>query len=282
VEVTETLSPPSAPVLLSPPDEHVTTTPAITLSWQASAGADGYHVDLDGEIVTTTQTYSPTVLALGVHTWTVRAYNAAGASDWAAVRSVEVTETLSPPSAPVLLSPPDEHVTTTQAITLSWQASAGADGYHVDLDGNTVTTTETFSPTVLALGIHTWTVQAYNAAGASDWAAVRSVEVTETQSPPSVPVLLSPPDGHITTTQAITLSWQASADADGYHVDLDGEIVTTTQTVSPTVLTFGVHTWTVRAYNATGVSEWADTWSVEISKHHIYLPLVVRNHGSGR
>ncbi len=109
----------------------------------------------------------------------------------------------------------------------------------------------------------------------------RPFTVTETLSPPSVPTLLSPPDEHVTTTQAIMLSWQASADADGYHVDLDGEIVTTTETYSPTVLALGVHTWTVQAYNAAGMSDWAAVRSVEVTEHHIYLPLVVRNHGPG-
>jgi hypothetical protein len=103
--------------------------------------------------------------------------------------------------------------------------------------------------------------------------------VTEIMQPPATPTLLAPSDGHITTTQAITLTWQMGAGTapDGYHVDLDGDIITTTATFSPTLLATGIHTWTVRAYNIAGVSEWAPIWSIEIIQHNVYLPLVIQN-----
>jgi len=104
--------------------------------------------------------------------------------------------------------------------------------------------------------------------------------VTETLQPPTTPTLLAPSDGHITTTQAITLTWQMGTGPapDGYHVDLDGNMITTTNTFSPTLLATDIHTWTVRAYNTSGVSEWAPVWSLEITQHNVYLPLVTRNH----
>jgi len=60
---------------------------------------------------------------------------------------------------------------------------------------------------------------------------------------------------------------------------LHGEIVTTTKTYLPTFLATGVHTWTVRAYNETSISDWAAAHSLEITehKHHIYLPLLLRD-----
>jgi hypothetical protein len=83
---------------------------------------------------------------------------------------------------------------------------------------------------------------------------------------PGIPLLIAPPNGTVTTTPAITLTWQAGAGATptGYNVQLDGAIITTTETTSATVLSAGVHIWSVRAYNATGYSDWATPWTVEL------------------
>ena len=183
------------PELLSPLHGTVTTSHAITLSWQAGDGAfpAGYNVWLGGKVITTAETTSPSVLALGVHTWTVRAYNVAGYSDWASPWSVEVTETLPVlPGTPTLLWPPHGIITTSQTITLRWQAGGGAapTGYNVLLDDGLVTTTVTLSPTVLAWGVHTWTVRAYNTAGYSDWAAERRINLTEDMYTVYLPLVL--------------------------------------------------------------------------------------------
>ena len=104
-------------MLLYPPNGTVTTTRAITFEWQANAGvsAEGYNVRVDGGVITTTGTTSPTVLSVGVHTWTVRAYDRTGYSEWASPAwRVEVTETLPTPNAPTLLAPPDGTITTSR------------------------------------------------------------------------------------------------------------------------------------------------------------------------
>ncbi len=95
---------------------------------------------------------------------------------------------------------------------------------------------------------------------------------------PGTPVLLSPPDGTITGTQAITFAWQPAAGPmpDGYNLDLDGSLFTTTATVWPSLLAPGTHHWAVRAYNAAGYSPWTAAWSLEIRRFTVYLPLVYR------
>ena len=182
---------------------------------------------------------------------------------------------------PTMLFPPNGTVTTTRAITFAWQAGAGPppEGYNLKLDGVVITTTGTTSATILSVGVHTWTVRAYNAVGYSEWVTPAwTVEVTEILPAPGVPTLLAPPNGAITTTQAITFAWQASAGAapTGYNLELDGVVITTTGTTSATILSVGVHTWTVRDYNIAGASEWATPWTVEVRHYHIYLPLVQR------
>jgi hypothetical protein len=53
-------------------------------------------------------------------------------------------------------------------------------------------------------------------------------------------------------------------------------VITTTDTALPTILSEGVHTWTVRAYNTAGASGWAAPWTIEVRRYDIYLPLVLR------
>jgi len=87
-------------------------------------------------------------------------------------------------------------------------------------------------------------------------------------APPIVPHLLAPPDGTLTTSTVVTLSWQTEVGppVEGYNLDLDGAVVTTTATTSSTLLSIGVHTWTVRAFNQAGYSDWADPWTFEITQ----------------
>jgi len=278
--VNDVRQPPGIPVLLSPADETVTTTQAITFTWQAGAGEtpDGYNLKLEEQVMTTTDTTSSTVLSLGVHMWTVRAYNSAGTADWASARTGEVVPP--PPGVPTLLFPPDETVTTTQAITFAWQSGAGGtpDGYNLKLDGEVMTTTATSLSSILPLGMHSWTVRAYNAGGYSDWAGAQSLEVVP--PPPGIPTLLLPPDEAVTTTQTIAFSWQEGSGGipAGYNLKIDGEVLTTTATTLSTELSIGLHSWTVRAYNVSGYSDWASARTVERISYWVYLPVIQRNH----
>ncbi len=194
------------------------------------------------------------------------------ALDDAETFTITVNEVADVPSVPVLISPPSGTITTTQAITFTWQAGAGdpPEGYNLQVDGAILTTTATVSPALLSLGVHTWTVRAFNAAGYSAWAvSAWIVEITQALAAPGVPVLVSPPNGTITTMPAITFTWQAGAGdpPEGYNLQVDGETFTTTNTSSPTLLPLGVHTWTVRAFNAAGYSAWVSlAWIVEITQ----------------
>jgi len=96
---------------------------------------------------------------------------------------------------------------------------------------------------------------------------------------PAMPVLVSPPDGTITTTHQLTLTWEAGVGeiVDGYNLDVDGTVITTTGTSLMTSLSAGVHAWTVRAYNSAGYPEWAGPWPSEVQDMRIFLPLVVQD-----
>ncbi len=266
--------------MLSPANGALTTTQTITLAWEAGTGGTplGYNVQVDSATITTTQTTSSTILSLGTHTWSVRAYNANGYSDWTTAWTMAITQ---PVAMPILLTPPNGSL-TLHNLTFSWQAGAGSapTGYNLQVDGSLITTTNTTSATVLSNGVHTWTVRAFNLLGYSAWVAPSwTVEVTDTLPAPNTPILLSPPSGTITTSRTIAFAWQANAGATplGYNVQVDsGRVITVTGTTSATVLAEGLHTWTVRAYNNVGYSAWASPWSIEVHLYHIYLPLVLR------
>ena len=105
----------------------------------------------------------------------------------------------------------------------------------------------------------------------------KAVTATFTPPTPDVPTLLAPPNGTVTTTQALTLRWQPATTGgtpDGYNVQVDGAIVTTTETVSTTWLTVGAHTWTVRAFNAGGYSDWAAAWTIQVEPPYTNDPPV--------
>jgi len=102
-------------------------------------------------------------------------------------------------------------------------------------------------------------------------------ECTYPVEPPGVPVLLFPPDGTVTTTHALTFTWQAGPGSapEGYNLELDGALYTTSQPFSATVLPAGWHTWRVRAFNLAGYSPFTDPWTVRVL-YRVYLPLVLR------
>jgi hypothetical protein len=282
-------APRGMPVLLSPPDGTVTTTQSITFTWRAGEGPapEGYNLDVDGTVITTTETSRASLVPVGVHTWTVRAFDGAEYSDWASPAwTVEAIDTVQPPGVPVLLSPPDGTVTTTQNTTLAWQAGEGPapEGYNLDVDGTVITTTETSYANLMPIGVHTWSVRAFDGAEYSEWASPAwTVEVTETVQPPGMPVLLSPPDGTVTSTQSITFTWRAGEGPapQAYNLDVDGTVITTTETSETTILSSGLHSWTARAYSAAGASEWAAPRTLRVFGYRIYAPLVQRVTASG-
>lgn len=96
-------------------------------------------------------------------------------------------------------------------------------------------------------------------------------------SPPAIPELLSPPNGTLTNTSVLTLSWQAGTGVQptGYNVQLDGGVITTTGTTSVSLLLNGLHVWSVRAYNAVGYSDWTVPWEIRLDTVAPDSPILV-------
>jgi len=77
-----------------------------------------------------------------------------------------------PPGAPILLSPVNGGFALPGPVTLHWMPGDGTAPlqYELQVDGTSLTTTNTSQTVNLAQGIHTWAVRAWNDGGASPWA----------------------------------------------------------------------------------------------------------------
>jgi transposase-like protein len=187
------LGPPLTPTLLLPSDNStgVPTTP--TLSWNASSGAATYRLQLS-----TTSAFTSTVLDDSTLTstskqvgplannttyfWRVSAKNSVGTSPFSAARSF--TTIVAAPTAPTLVSPADGATGVPTNPTLSWNASAGATTYRLQLSTDSTFASTVFDDSTLTgtskqvgpLASNTryfWRVSAKNAGGISPFSAAR-------------------------------------------------------------------------------------------------------------
>jgi hypothetical protein len=219
-----TLSPgPTAPTLTGPVG--AITGQAPTFTWTASTGATSYQVRLDGQVVADgvagTSWTSPSRLAAGTHTASVRAFSAGSQlfSDWGPAFPFGVTS--SAPAAPAGLTQVGTATDAAPAV-FTWQASAGATGYVLTVNapgqpplqvpaGPAAASVSATLPTLPA-GTYTVTVVATNAFGESSGPAQAALTVTSSApAPPAVPTQLAVAGGTADTPP--TFSWQAGAGA---------------------------------------------------------------------
>jgi subtilisin family serine protease len=179
---------PAAPALSAPSNgaTGVSTTP--NLSWNTSAGATSYTVQVSTDpnfssaavnATTTSNTYSATGLSGNTtYYWRVSAQNSAGTSAWSQVWSFTTLNAVSL-TAPILLSPANAATNIPTSTTLSWQAVGGAASYEVQISTrsnfsrNTSTAnTSNTSASLSGLARNTnyyWRVRAVAGSTQSDW-----------------------------------------------------------------------------------------------------------------
>ncbi len=109
-----------------------------------------------------TQTVQMNATEVNTAVWT--AYNPGPADVTQAADSATV---LVPPLPPVLTSPPDGAILTDQTPLLTWDASVGAAGYLLDLNGAVmdVGNVTQYQTAILPYGPHAWSVAAYEGVG---------------------------------------------------------------------------------------------------------------------
>ncbi|GEM_PF-2718649 len=278
---------PAAPVLVAPANAALNQATNPTLIWNAVPGADTYRLQVStsntfGTTVYNDSTRSSTsqgISGLAVATtyyWRLNAKNVAGTSVYSTVWSFT---TVTPPAAPVLVAPLDAAQNQPTSLTLSWNASLGADTYRLQ-----VSTSNTFATTVfndstitgtsqpitgLVIGTnYYWRVNAKNTAGTSAYASRRFTTIVAALQ---APLLAAPGDGDTVITTTPTLSWNASTGAATYRLQVDTSAVFAStvfddSTISGLLKPMAglvngkTYYWRVNAKNTGGTSAYSTTW----------------------
>jgi len=283
---TTTSGPPSTPTLSTPSNEAtgVTTTPE--LSWEAATHADSYALQLsvDGDFsnltvdetaLTSTSYTSSTLDYNTTYHWRVSATNTSGTSNWSTSFSFRTQE--EPPAVPVPTLPANDAEDVAVDVSLLWNTAERAETYTVQ-----VATSSAFSSIIVnqsgitgtvysSLSLENgtdyfWRVRSGNSGGNSAWSATMSF--TTEFIPPPAPVLLLPAAAAAGVSLSPALSWETSAGADSYHLqvsasdDFDDLLVndsgiTATASALSSLEKETEYFWRVRAKNAGGAGDWS-------------------------
>jgi aqualysin 1 len=187
-----------------------------------------------------------------------------------------------PPAAPTLVSPANGATGVSTSPTLTWNASATATSYRVQVATDAAFATLVSDQSVpgtsanvtgLAAGtVHYWRVNATNAGGTSAWSTVSSFTTAAGGGPPAAPTLVSPSNGTPNAFRTPTLTWNASTGATSYHVQVstsssfatltyDNASVTGTSVTLPLLTGKVTYFWHVSASNGSGTSAYSGTFS---------------------
>lgn len=275
-----------APLLVSPPDGSINLATTLDLTWNSSAGATAYRLQLstdstfgtllkDDSLLTITSSEVGPLTNNTKHYWRVNARNADGTSAWSDVWSF--TTKL---AAPVLASPPSGSIDHPTTLTLSWNSVGGATSYGLQVstdssfntilvDNSALTTTSSEVGPLANNTEYFWRVRASNADGTSDWSTVWSL--TTVPLPALPPTLVSPSDGSTLQPTTMTLSWNSSSGATSYRLQVstdssfastivDDSTIITPSSEAGSLSYATTYYWRVNAINSGGVSDWSSIW----------------------
>jgi fibronectin type 3 domain-containing protein len=214
-------NPPAAPTGLTAAPGNA----QVALNWTASSDATGYYVKRSTatggpytQISTASATnFTDTGLTNGTkYFYVVSAYNSTGQSANSA--EVSATPVLPPPATPTGLAA----AAGNMQVSLTWNASAGATGYHVKRSTTSGAETQIAAPASASYtdsGLtngtkYFYVVSAVNSGGESANSGEASATPAAPAAPPATPTGLQATGGNA----QVSLSWNASAGAASYHV----------------------------------------------------------------
>lgn len=289
------VSPPSTPTAVSPPNGSSGLSTSVTLTWNGSAGATSYNLQVatdagfanvvanDSGVGTTSQQVSGLVAGTTYY-WRIEAVNSAGTSSWSGAWSFTTASSAPPPSVPTLSSPANGATNQPTTIVVSWNAASSAAHYWLQVatdqvfsntivGDSTITSTSEQVNNLVASTVYYWRVRALNGAGMSNWSSVWSFTTTSPQiQPPGTPTLLSPTNGASNIALPVTSTWNAVANADHYFLQIAKDqnfstIIYANYTIVGTsqqdtgLVPNTTYYWQVKAVNAGGQSNWSTIWS---------------------
>lgn len=277
---------PGAVTLISPANADTNQTLTPTLTWKSLAEAASYEIQvssaqdfsmklMDSSGVKMTTLQSAALQPRTTYYWRARASNASGAGPWS-----EVWHFTTMPKAPaitILLSPPNNSIKQSVNQILTWQQTADAASYYVQLS-----TSQTFATmlidsvgvksTSLSINglknstIYYWKVSASNISGNGLWSETWQFTTTDIQIPaPEGPVLISPENGFSFTDALTHFLWHRTVNAKTYQITIakDTEfqhIVLSSSKITDTTFTLSVlppnskYYWRVQAFGDGGNS----------------------------
>ena len=217
----------------------------VDLSWSALSGAAGYRVYRDNVIQATTgnASYTDTTALNGSsYIYSVKAYFSDNSET--ALSSTQVTLS---PNIPASV----EATASDSLVSLSWNASAGANGYRIYRDGSLRAEVSelSYQDTSASNGAtYVYQLSSYNSGGES----AKSSELSLTLIPDAPTNLAA-----TTAYQEVSLSWSAASGATSYNIYRDGSEIASSDSASYTdsgLSNDNTYSYSVSAVNAGGES----------------------------
>jgi outer membrane protein assembly factor BamB len=281
---------PIQPVLLSPSNTATNQLTNLTLSWNSSVNASTYWLQISKDTNFTNMIFNDSTITgtskqIGslennkTYFWRLNAKNAGGISPWSTTWCF--TTVIAVPSTPTTISPSNSAINQPINLTFSWNPSTNASTYRLQVstssdfskiifDDSTVTATSRQIVPLENNYTYYWHVNAKNVGGTSSWSTTWSF--TTIPAAPIQPVLISPSNTATNQLINLTLSWNTSANASTYWLQISKDTNFTNMIFNDSIITgtskqIGslennkTYYWRVNAKNAGGTSSWSTTWS---------------------
>ncbi|WP_052339442.1 fibronectin type III domain-containing protein [Gorillibacterium massiliense] len=227
------------------------TSKEISLTWDPVIGATGYEVEADGKLTDVglnTTFVHKNLLPFTDHRYRVRAHSRAGTGEWSSYLSASTG--LDKPQLAVA-------AITQTSISLTWSSVSGATRYELMIDGETIdagTGTSYLHAGLLPYSWHAYRVRAVSDGQTGEWS-----EALTQSTALATPVIT----GIKATSRQIAIEWDEVVGATGYEVEADNAVIDAGSSsifVHNGLLPNTIHTYRVRAKNASVTSEWSQ-WS---------------------
>ncbi|RXG27299.1 T9SS type B sorting domain-containing protein [Leeuwenhoekiella palythoae] len=242
---TETLiTPPACTTLMSPADGATDVALDVELSWNASAEATGYLLNVGTssggtQIIDNLDVGNQTVYNLTENLpenteifVSIIPYNSTGNATGCTEASFTTETLITPPACTTLTSPVDGAIDVALDVELSWNASAEATGYllnvgtssggtqiidNLDVGNQTVYNLTENLPENTEIFV---SIIPYNSAGNASGCTEASFTTETLITPPACTTLTSPVNGATDVALDVELSWNPSAEATGYLLNV--------------------------------------------------------------
>jgi hypothetical protein len=235
-----------------------TTDDTPTFSFTSSESGSSFACKVDGgSWASCSSPYTTAALALGSHTFSVRATDAAGNVD-----ASPATSTFTVDAPPADTTAPDTTIgsapgstTTDTTPSFSFTATESGSTFACSVDGGAwFTCSSPYTSSALALGDHTFAVRATDAAGNTDASPATSsftVQAAADTTAPNTTITSGPGSSTSDTTPTFSFTSTESGSTFACRIDTGTWAACTSPYTTP-ALALGSHTFRVRATDAAG------------------------------